>query len=172
MDPVVLFFALGLAAGRARSGLRLSSAPYEFFTALRLLASGLEGGVEMSSRAGRWFIDSRRDSDGAGCANAKKVRVTRLGTCGWKCPRQTLGYPTQAALRKGAVPGRVCSCGSGGIVRVRCRTALLPHGLGRCTRQVLFQPTDDLAPAALPFVTFGFGAEAFARKLEVCSILA
>lgn len=51
LDPVVLFFALGLAAGLARSGLRLPSAIYEFLTVLLLLAIGLKGGVELSRQS-------------------------------------------------------------------------------------------------------------------------
>ncbi|MHB8913227.1 MAG: sodium-dependent bicarbonate transport family permease, partial [Lysobacter sp.] len=51
LDPVVLFFALGLAAGLARSELRLPSAIYEFLTVLLLLAIGLKGGVELSRQS-------------------------------------------------------------------------------------------------------------------------
>lgn len=51
LDPVVLFFALGLAAGLARSDLRLPSAIYEFLTVLLLLAIGLKGGVELSRQS-------------------------------------------------------------------------------------------------------------------------
>ncbi|MGV8942301.1 MAG: sodium-dependent bicarbonate transport family permease [Lysobacter sp.] len=48
---MVLFFALGLAAGLARSELRLPSAIYEFLTVLLLLAIGLKGGVELSRQS-------------------------------------------------------------------------------------------------------------------------
>ncbi len=51
LDPVVLFFALGLVAGLARSELRLPSAIYEFLTVLLLLAIGLKGGVELSRQS-------------------------------------------------------------------------------------------------------------------------
>ena len=51
LDPVVLFFVLGLAAGLARSELRLPSAIYEFLTVLLLLAIGLKGGVELSRQS-------------------------------------------------------------------------------------------------------------------------
>ena len=51
LDPVVLFFILGLAAGLARSDLRLPSAIYEFLTVLLLLAIGLKGGVELSRQS-------------------------------------------------------------------------------------------------------------------------
>ncbi|MES0873654.1 sodium-dependent bicarbonate transport family permease [Sinimarinibacterium thermocellulolyticum] len=48
LDPVVLFFVLGVAAGLMRSDLRLPSAVYEFVTMVLLLAIGLKGGVELS----------------------------------------------------------------------------------------------------------------------------
>ena len=48
LDPVVLFFVLGVAAGLMRSDLRLPSAIYDFVTMLLLLAIGLKGGVELS----------------------------------------------------------------------------------------------------------------------------
>ena len=51
VDAVVLFFVLGLAAGLARSELRLPSAIYEFLTVLLLLAIGLKGGVELSRQS-------------------------------------------------------------------------------------------------------------------------
>lgn len=51
LDPVVLFFALGLVAGLARSDLRLPAAIYEFLTVLLLLAIGLKGGVELSRQS-------------------------------------------------------------------------------------------------------------------------
>lgn len=48
LDPVVLFFVLGVLAGLMRSDLRLPSAIYDFVTMLLLLAIGLKGGVELS----------------------------------------------------------------------------------------------------------------------------
>ncbi len=48
LDPVVLFFLLGLAAGAARADLRLPPAIYEFLTVLLLLTIGLKGGVELA----------------------------------------------------------------------------------------------------------------------------
>lgn len=48
LDPVVLFFVLGVVAGLMRSDLRLPSAIYDFLTMLLLLAIGLKGGVELS----------------------------------------------------------------------------------------------------------------------------
>ena len=48
MDPVILFFLLGLAAGLMRSELRLPSAVYEFVSILLLLSIGLKGGVELA----------------------------------------------------------------------------------------------------------------------------
>jgi len=48
MDPIILFFLLGLAAGLLRSELRLPSAVYEFVSILLLLSIGLKGGVELA----------------------------------------------------------------------------------------------------------------------------
>ncbi|MDX1626046.1 MAG: sodium-dependent bicarbonate transport family permease [Wenzhouxiangellaceae bacterium] len=48
MDPIILFFLLGLGAGLLRSELRLPSAVYEFVTILLLLSIGLKGGVELA----------------------------------------------------------------------------------------------------------------------------
>ena len=51
LDPVVLFFLLGLVAGLLRSDLRLPPAIYEFFSILLLLAIGLKGGVELANQS-------------------------------------------------------------------------------------------------------------------------
>ena len=51
LDPVVLFFLLGLAAGLLRADLRLPPAIYEFLTVVLLLAIGLKGGVELASQS-------------------------------------------------------------------------------------------------------------------------
>ena len=51
LDPVVLFFLLGLTAGLARADLRLPPAIYEFLTILLLLAIGLKGGVELANQS-------------------------------------------------------------------------------------------------------------------------
>lgn len=48
MDPIILFFLLGLGAGLARSELRLPSAVYESVSILLLLSIGLKGGVELA----------------------------------------------------------------------------------------------------------------------------
>ncbi len=48
LDPVVMFFLLGLAAGLLRAELRLPPAIYEFLSTLLLLAIGLKGGVELA----------------------------------------------------------------------------------------------------------------------------
>ena len=50
IDPVILFFILGLVAGLARSDLRLPAAIYELLSILLLLAIGLKGGVELSKQ--------------------------------------------------------------------------------------------------------------------------
>jgi uncharacterized protein len=51
VDPIVLFFMLGLAAGLARSDLRLPGAIYEFLSVILLLAIGLKGGVELAQQS-------------------------------------------------------------------------------------------------------------------------
>lgn len=51
LDPIVLFFILGLTAGLLRSDLRLPPAIYEFLTIVLLLAIGLKGGVELSRQS-------------------------------------------------------------------------------------------------------------------------
>jgi hypothetical protein len=48
LDPVILFFLLGVAAGLARSDLRIPSAIYDFLSIYLLLAIGLKGGVELA----------------------------------------------------------------------------------------------------------------------------
>ena len=48
MDPVVLFFVLGVVARLAKSDLRLPEALYETLTIYLLLAIGLKGGVELA----------------------------------------------------------------------------------------------------------------------------
>lgn len=50
IDPIILFFLLGLAAGLLRSELRLPASIYEFVSILLLLAIGLKGGVELSKQ--------------------------------------------------------------------------------------------------------------------------
>ena len=51
IDPVILFFLLGLAAGLLRSELRLPPAIYEFLSVVLLVAIGLKGGVELSKQS-------------------------------------------------------------------------------------------------------------------------
>jgi hypothetical protein len=50
LDPVILFFLLGLIAGLARSELRLPAAIYDFLSIALLLAIGLKGGVELAKQ--------------------------------------------------------------------------------------------------------------------------
>lgn len=50
MDPIILFFVLGLGAGLLRSELRLPSAVYDFLSILLLLAIGLKGGIELAKQ--------------------------------------------------------------------------------------------------------------------------
>jgi hypothetical protein len=51
LDPVILFFLLGLGAGLLGSELRLPHAVYEFLTVILLIAIGLKGGVELSKQS-------------------------------------------------------------------------------------------------------------------------
>ncbi len=51
LDPVVLFFLLGLAAGLMRAEMRLPPAIYEFLSVVLLLAIGLKGGIELSKQS-------------------------------------------------------------------------------------------------------------------------
>lgn len=51
LDPVILFFLLGVAAGLLRSELRLPAPVYEFLSFLLLLTIGLKGGVELSKQS-------------------------------------------------------------------------------------------------------------------------
>jgi len=50
LDPVLLFFLLGLAAGLLRSELRLPAAVYELVSMLLLLSIGLKGGIELGKQ--------------------------------------------------------------------------------------------------------------------------
>ncbi|MCZ4282556.1 sodium-dependent bicarbonate transport family permease [Kiloniella laminariae] len=50
MDPIILFFLLGLIAALLRSELRLPPAIYEFLSVLLLLTIGLKGGVELATQ--------------------------------------------------------------------------------------------------------------------------
>ncbi len=51
LDPVVLFFMLGLFAGLMRAEMRLPPAIYEFLSVILLLAIGLKGGIELSKQS-------------------------------------------------------------------------------------------------------------------------
>jgi len=48
MDPVILFFLFGLAAGLLKSELRLPTAVYDAVSMLLLLTIGMKGGVELA----------------------------------------------------------------------------------------------------------------------------
>ena len=52
LDPVVLFFILGLLAALAKSDLKLPPALYETLSVFLLIAIGLKGGVALSKLAG------------------------------------------------------------------------------------------------------------------------
>lgn len=58
MDPIILFFLLGLAAGLLRSELRLPQAVYDFVSILLLLSIGLKGGIELQKQP---FLDLAPD---------------------------------------------------------------------------------------------------------------
>ena len=57
IDPIVLFFLLGLGAGVLKADLRLPPAIYEFVSTLLLLSIGMKGGVELSRHTARSFDD-------------------------------------------------------------------------------------------------------------------
>lgn len=48
LDPIILFFLLGIIAGLVRSEMRLPSQIYDFVSILLLLAIGLKGGIELA----------------------------------------------------------------------------------------------------------------------------
>lgn len=50
LDPVLLFFLLGVTAGLLRSELRLPTAVYDLVSMLLLLAIGLKGGIELAKQ--------------------------------------------------------------------------------------------------------------------------
>ncbi len=50
LDPIILFFLLGLISGLLRSELRLPRSIYELLSILLLLAIGLKGGVELAKQ--------------------------------------------------------------------------------------------------------------------------
>ena len=55
LDPVILFFLLGLLAGLVRAELRLPAAIYDFLSMLLLLTIGLKGGIELA-KADLWQL--------------------------------------------------------------------------------------------------------------------
>ncbi|MEN9355390.1 MAG: hypothetical protein RL318_2715 [Fibrobacterota bacterium] len=50
LDPVLLFFLLGLVAGLLRSEIRLPAAAYDLTTMILLLSIGIKGGIELHGR--------------------------------------------------------------------------------------------------------------------------
>ena len=50
IDPIVLFFLLGMLAGLLKADLRLPPAIYEFVSTLLLLSIGMKGGVELAGQ--------------------------------------------------------------------------------------------------------------------------
>lgn len=50
MDPIILFFLLGLGARLMRSELRLPSVIYDFMSILLLISIGLKGGIELAKQ--------------------------------------------------------------------------------------------------------------------------
>ena len=51
LDPVILFFVLGVVAGLLRSELRLPAPVYEFLSIILLLAIGMKGGIELARQS-------------------------------------------------------------------------------------------------------------------------
>ena len=52
LDPIVMFFGLGLLAGALKADLRLPPAIYEFVSTLLLLSIGMKGGIELAAGGG------------------------------------------------------------------------------------------------------------------------
>ena len=50
MDPIILFFVLGLILGISKAEVRLPSQIYDFITIVLLLSIGLKGGIELSKQ--------------------------------------------------------------------------------------------------------------------------
>ncbi len=50
LDPIVLFFVLGLAAGVMKADMRLPQPIYEFVSTLLLLSIGMKGGIELAKQ--------------------------------------------------------------------------------------------------------------------------
>ena len=50
MDPIILFFLLGLGAGLLRSELKLPAAVYDLISMLLLLSIGMKGGIELAKQ--------------------------------------------------------------------------------------------------------------------------
>jgi hypothetical protein len=50
IDPIILFFILGIVAGLVRSELRLPAQIYDFVSILLLLSIGLKGGLELAKQ--------------------------------------------------------------------------------------------------------------------------
>ncbi|MCX8083776.1 MAG: sodium-dependent bicarbonate transport family permease [Calditerrivibrio sp.] len=48
IDPVILFFIIGLLSGLLKSNLRLPSAIYDFLSIVLLLSIGIKGGIELA----------------------------------------------------------------------------------------------------------------------------
>jgi hypothetical protein len=58
LDPIVLFFVLGLAAGVMKADLRLPQPVYEFVSTLLLMSIGMKGGIELAKQpAGDVAVD-------------------------------------------------------------------------------------------------------------------
>lgn len=56
LDPVILFFVLGLLAGGAKSDLRLPEPIYKMLSIYLLVTIGLKGGVHLAEHAGRALV--------------------------------------------------------------------------------------------------------------------
>jgi uncharacterized protein len=50
MDPIILFFILGIVLGISKSEVRLPSQIYDFISIILLLSIGLKGGIELSKQ--------------------------------------------------------------------------------------------------------------------------
>jgi hypothetical protein len=68
LDPVILFFLLGLAAGLLRSELRLPAAVYDLVSTVLLLSIGMKGGVELAQHRQPGLLPQVLAAIAMGCA--------------------------------------------------------------------------------------------------------
>ena len=122
IDPVVLFFLLGLIARLSRSDLRLPEALYETLSVYLLLAIGLKGGAELA----RQPLGSVLPVALTGVALSALLPLLAYPGCvvwgGWRrsMPRRSLRTTARSRWSPSRWP-RVCSRARVWPWRRRCR---------------------------------------------------